>query len=208
MKMKYLATAIASVLVITGCEQSHDNVTTVPTMDDLVRQEAIKQSLSESNKEKEEIRMFLETARKQDPSIKDAYYSYDENGNKMLNVVREDTSQQSSSDGDEGLGGMEVFALAAVGGLVGSALANSMMSNPSYHDRSYRQKTYYSQRMTKKDAEKRRQSYTAMYNNRKVSNNMEMVKRNPSKMSTLTTKRNAFVSKSNTSRASTVSRGG
>lgn len=210
MEYTKLTTAILAVMSLSACSDQNTNQDNTPTMDDLVREEAVRQSLSEANKDKEEIKAFLEVAQKEDPSIVDAYYSYDENGERMLNVVRDNKggSSENQSSADNDLSGMEIFALSAAGGMVGAMLANQMMSNPNYHNQTYRQRTYSSRSMSRNEYRNHKKSFTSSYASKRMSKNINYVKNNKTKMASLTTKRQAFINKTTKSRASTVSRGG
>lgn len=211
MKRKYLAvviTAAISSLALIGCEHSEPSP---PTIDDLVHKEATKASLEQSNREQQELKEFLAAARERDPSVVDAYYSVDEKGNKVINLVR-----NTGEKDDSGMGVLETVGMAMVGGMVGSMLANALVPNnpPSNY---YRNNSAYYRRMNEDDERRYRGGAVAAYNNHMVSQNIQSVRNSPTKMSNikashakLTTSKPAFQSKSGSSaRSSSYSgRGG
>lgn len=194
MKKTVLATAIGSamVLTLTGCgeEPRYEEPTPTVTVEDMVHKQAIADALSQSNKEQQELKAFLEEAKKKDPSIVDAYYSLDANGNKIINIVRNNGTLPATSPSttqpqqDEGLSSLETVGLAVAGGLAGAALANAMIPDapsPSY----YHQRSAYHYTETKEEERRRRGTAVAGYNNHLVSRNISSIRSNPTKMSAI-----------------------
>lgn len=121
----------------------------------------------QSEEEKKELAEFLAEAKKRDPNIIDAYYSVDDKGNKIINLVRNaDPAKTAEGEkpAEEGLGMLETVGLAMAGGMVGSMLANALVpSNPAPNY--YQQNSAYYQRQTPEEAERYRSSATSSYNN-------------------------------------------
>ncbi len=130
-----------------------------------------------SEAEKQELKEFLEEAKKRDPNIVDAYYSVDENGNKIINLVRNASPAPTTAEGekaaeaskDEGLGMLETVGLAMAGGMVGSMLANALVPNNPAPDH-YQQNSAYYQRQTPEEAERYRNNAVSNYNNYSANN--------------------------------------
>lgn len=96
---------------------------------------------SKMDSESAELREFLDTAKRHDPSVTDAYYTYNGAGERQLVVVRE-----KEGDSDDDNSALSTFLLAGMGGLAGAALASAMMSPSGSHYNTYREapKSYYS----------------------------------------------------------------
>jgi hypothetical protein len=79
-----LAMAAMLPLMLVGCEQEPDPAETAADEADIDSQARAK-----LNAEEAELKEELKKAQEKDPTIKDMYYSVDDNGNKQLNIVRE-----------------------------------------------------------------------------------------------------------------------
>lgn len=148
--------------------------------------EATKAALEQSNKEQEELKEFLAAAKERDPSIVDAYYSVDEEGNKIINLVRNaapaaaataaapatpGAAPTPAAEEDEGLGMLETVGLAMAGGAAGALLANALIPKDPPRDY-YQNNSAYYQRQTPEEAQRYRSSATANYQNHSMSNHM------------------------------------
>lgn len=79
-----LVIAMSMPLFLAGCEPAEDPQATAADEADIDSQTRTK-----LNQEEAELKEELKKAQEKDPSIKDLYYSIDDNGNKVLNIVRE-----------------------------------------------------------------------------------------------------------------------
>lgn len=91
------------------------------------------QSVPETAEERE-LKDILVKMKQQDPSIVDAYYSVDDSGQKILNLVKEEPSTAANTSGSSGEStsggsGLSTFMWAMAGGLTASALFNAFNSN-------------------------------------------------------------------------------
>jgi hypothetical protein len=104
-----------------GCSESTADYSNV---EELVQEETRLQLTAEETELKQELQKLQAT----DPSVKDIYYTVDENGNKVLNVVRETADGSPTSDLYPMLAG------AAVGALVSSMISSGSASNYARHN--------------------------------------------------------------------------
>jgi hypothetical protein len=117
---------IFSTILLAGCDQSQDNLQNFSAKQMLppTITEPINTAVQEVAQNVDtELLSMVEKLKLEDPTIVDAYYSQDENGEKVLNVVKED------SNPTEGSSGLSTFMWAMAGGLTANMLFNSMSSN-------------------------------------------------------------------------------
>lgn len=177
-KKKLIVLAIAGALAsiaVTGCDTNDEFERDRALMEDLGK-EATKDASNQLNAEKKELEAFTRELQSKDPSVSHAYYS-DENGERQLNIVREDDN-----------GNMVTNML--MGAVAGYALSSAM--NSSGHNSYYRSQPTYRQpvTMSKEDEKKRRGGAYAGYVSSTRSAAMSRIKSNPSRMSTI--KQGAF----------------
>lgn len=124
MKIRYgmsvLALAIATA-ALTGCEPYEDPAATAADEADIDSQ-----TRGALAAEQEELKNELAKAREKDPTIKDMYYGVDENGVKVLHIVREVPKE---GGGTESANTVLPFV---TGMLLGQMLSNNAMMANSY----------------------------------------------------------------------------
>ncbi|WP_018693423.1 hypothetical protein [Algicola sagamiensis] len=213
--MKYskpstLAASVAVLLSTTGCEQREPAVeVSQKDLSQAIEQEANQELLQQMTKEKQELKAFLQEMQAKDPSIVDAYYSFDDNGEKVLNVIREKEPEGTQTEGSEstpvaesqGLSGAEVMLYALAGGLTAAALAKAFSNKSPQAFRSGASSHYST---TMKDAQKRKNFARSGYLSKMKSKKISSIKSNPSKLSSV--KKGVFNRKSST-RSSSYSSG-
>lgn len=132
---------IFSAIFMVGCEQKEyqtpsergvSNSTTTQTQTTAPNSQAY-QAISETAEDKE-LKDMVTKMKAQDPSIVDAYYSVDEAGQKVLNLVKEEASAAVDAAGNAvesatSGGGLSTFMWAMAGGLTASALFNAFNNN-------------------------------------------------------------------------------
>ena len=74
-----------------------------------------------STQEQEELRAYLAEAQAKDPSIVDAFFTEDENGQRVVELIRENPNASGSSDQF-----ISTMLAAGTGVLLGSLIANAM----------------------------------------------------------------------------------
>lgn len=150
MKTSYLAVALAA-LALTGCDD--DN----PSQDEenqFVQSEALKESNAQQAADQKDLEQTIKELQQQDPTVKDAYYGVDKDGNKQLHIVKEEANS----------GGYSETVWPLVGGLAtGYLLAKMFSSNGGYshYNGSYRPSNSYS--YMEDDRRKHRNTVTSGY---------------------------------------------
>lgn len=189
--LSYAVGAIIAAGALSGCEDSSYNESRDP-VEAAIQSEAIKLSVQQSNTEQKELKDFLRVAKQLDPTITDAYYSTDSNGDKFINVVKAEKSPDESQQGQSittgnGGGMLQTVGMSMAGGFVGSALANSIIPNhpsPSYYESNSR----YHYNESHNEERRRRSNAVAGYNNHMVSKSVNRVRTNPVKMKAISTR--------------------
>lgn len=117
---KILPFILMGSVFLAGCDQStsYQGNTSQPLPFEVAKHEA---PLSD---EQVELQNMLKEMQAKDPSIVDAYYSVNENGEKYLTVVQEDPNATTESGGS----GLSTFMWAMAGGLAANALFNAFSS--------------------------------------------------------------------------------
>jgi hypothetical protein len=118
---------VATTLFLTGCE---DESTKQANIDSATR--------SALNSDDAELKDALRQAQAKDPSVKDVYYSVDENGQKQLNIVRE------VKDPKTGETSMMNDMLPLMAGMAAGALLMSALSPGGGFNRGYQPTRSYS----------------------------------------------------------------
>lgn len=132
---------IFSAIFMVGCEQkeyqtpSERGVSTSPTTQTHVTapNSQAYQSVSETAEDKE-LKDIVSKMKAQDPSIVDAYYSVDDAGQKILNVVKEGAGTVVDAAGNvveqaTSGSGLSTFMWAMAGGLTANAIFNAFSKN-------------------------------------------------------------------------------
>ena len=129
---------IGTVLTISGCEDT----------DSYYKEEA--RSLAQENisKEESELAQKLQDLKAVDPTVKDAYYGVDSEGNKELHIIREENGEESSSIWPL-VGGM------AAGYLMASMIGSGSVNNYSSENRNMYRGGYRCERRLNSDECKR-----------------------------------------------------
>jgi len=131
---------IFSAILMTGCEQKEYQTPTergvsnsTQTVTTTAPNSQTYQASYETAEDKE-LKDIVAKMKAQDPSIIDAYYSVDESGQKILNLVKEeagsvadaaDKAVETATSGS----GLSTFMWAMAGGLTANALFNAFSSN-------------------------------------------------------------------------------
>lgn len=132
---------IFSAIFMVGCEQKEyqtpsergvSNSTPTQTHTTAPNSQAY-QAVSETAEDKE-LKDMVAKMKAQDPSIVDAYYSVDEAGQKILNLVKEEAGAAVDAAGNvvesaTSGSGLSTFMWAMAGGLTASALFNAFSNN-------------------------------------------------------------------------------
>ena len=128
-----VVTLIATSLV--GCDQQTEQ----EQMESYVRDEAAAQASAALNRDRAELDEAIRIAKAQDPRVVDAYFTFNEKGEKQLNLIREK---------EDGSGEMENFLMPMLIGMMAGQMLSNMFSSPGYrNDGSYYRKhakSYYS----------------------------------------------------------------
>lgn len=133
-----------SAVLLTGCNNEYE----APKNSSLHSSNVNSSSLNSNNQtyqptyesaEDKELKEILAKMKAQDPSIVDAYFSVDENGEKMLNLVKKDenapvdnvagTGSNSSSSEGSGSSALSTFMWSMAGGFAASMLYDSFTKN-------------------------------------------------------------------------------
>lgn len=139
-----LALIIATAIVVSGCDNAYDSVSSKvsSTREEVINMSQIDKGLSGSvadaiAKEKAELATYLTEMQKTDPTIKDLYYTYSESGEKLLHLIRDPaaaatgaiagaaTATQESTPPKESSSNLEDFMWGMAGGLTGAMLFNA-----------------------------------------------------------------------------------
>jgi hypothetical protein len=142
MKRSILFAAISSAL-LTGCDNSHDPQPPKSSAADFsteLRQTNAEVVPGAGAQDQTELKESLAQLQATDPTVKDMYYGVGENGERVVNVVREEQNSEGASSVTSSvwplLGGMAVGALVA--NMVSSGGVSKFAStNPPYRANSY-----------------------------------------------------------------------
>lgn len=181
MKKAIVAVAVAgAALALAGCDYEPTEAEIQAAIDE----EAKSQTMSDVASEDVELKQKLIELQKVDPSVKDAYYSYDDNGVKQLHVIKEDPSKPAA----DGTSGLSESVWPLVAGLAGGALLANMMNSGganNYANR-YPPRSYQSG-FTREEEKKRRNTYTSSYVNTAMMNNRSSIASSPARVSSVRT---------------------
>lgn len=198
-----LITAVAltaGAVMLTGCEQEVSST----DMDAYVEDKAKSDTMAEVAKGDTELAAKLAELKKADPSVKDAYYGVDENGNKQLHIVTQKEGEEKSQD--------SVWPLVA--GLAGGALIGAIMANGGVSNYARTQPPVSSGYYSRDDERKRRNTYSSGYVGSVMANNRASIYRatppgSPAlKQATLSSKSTGIWSGGSSARASSHSSSG
>lgn len=171
MKSALALSVLTATLALAGCDDEEE-----PTTDDVhdyVEQEAKSQTMESISKDEIELKKSLDELHKTDPSVKDLYYSANENGEKQLHVVRDNPTSESASSVSE-----TVWPI--LGGVAAGALVSHMISSGGVNKyaQSYppSSNSYYSQ----EDHRKKKNEYTSGYVNTMMMQNRAGLYSSPS----------------------------
>lgn len=133
MKLKNtLGLAMCAIIAagLVGCEAEPDPASTAADEADI--DSAARQKL---NEEEAELKTELTKAQEKDPTIKDMYYSVDDEGNKQLNIVRE-TKDPKTGESQAHSDVMPLVTGMALGMLMGNMMNSHGGYNTGYAPRS------------------------------------------------------------------------
>ena len=123
MKNIALSFLVISSILMVGCDQGNDyklpeknsqSTTVIPAPPS-----------AQITQEQAELKEYLAQMQAKDPSIVDAYYGVDENGEKVLHVIQKDESSTASDGSGSALSS---FMWSMAGGLTGAMLMNAFMN--------------------------------------------------------------------------------
>lgn len=117
---------LVSATTLTGCEPTEDPQATAADEADIDSQ-----TREKINAEEAELKEELRKAQEKDPTIKDLYYSVDDQGNKVLNIVRE-TKDPATGETKAHSDVMPLVTGMALGMLMGNMMASGGGYNPGY----------------------------------------------------------------------------
>jgi len=174
--MKEVFVAAAAALVLVGCEHQ-DEPPTPEEEAKYLEDQAASATRQQMAADQEDLKQTVAELRKKDPSVKDAYFTYNEKGEKELNIVREEANGSSSSSVWPLLAGAATgYAVASMmnnrGGYSGYAASNPPRSYQSYADED--------------DRRRRTNAGTAAYTSTMMNNNRSAIRSSPSFRSSAT----------------------
>jgi len=131
-----IAVAIAMGVLLTGCEVD-DSPPSPEEENAYVDEQAAAQVRQTLASDQQDLKDTIAELQKKDPSVKDAYYSYNEKGEKELHVVKETANGQNSDMVWPLLGGMATGyllakAMTASGGMSQYSQSHAPTSQSSY----------------------------------------------------------------------------
>ena len=167
--MKELIVAAAAAVMLTGCEQQ-DEPPSQQEEAQYIEDQAAASTRQQLAADQADLKQTVEELRKKDPTVKDAYFTYNEKGEKELNIVREEANGGSSSSVWPLLAGAATgYAVASMmnsrGGYSGYAASNPPRSYQSYADED--------------DRRRRMNSSSAAYTSTMMNNNRSAVRSSP-----------------------------
>ncbi|WP_415913028.1 hypothetical protein [Neptuniibacter sp. QD37_11] len=120
LKKSKLALAIAGAITLAGCDFGPSDAEITKEVNNQVDKIANQKVLSQFGTERKELNEMLIEMKQKDPSIEELYYTVDPQGERMLNVVREDES-----------GDFVTYAL--LGAAAGAMLSSNSSSTNNLH---------------------------------------------------------------------------
>lgn len=85
--------ALAVVGGLTACDDNDE----VKQQEDTIKNDAVNRTVTSFNQENKELADMLKQMKERDPSISSLYYSFDDNGQKQLHIVRDDNVANGST---------------------------------------------------------------------------------------------------------------
>lgn len=174
--MNKTAALIVSALAattLTGCEQQDEPPSQAEEQAYVEEQasSAVRAQLAEDQKD---LDATIKELRLKDPSVKDAYFTYDDKGEKVLHVVREEANGKNTDSVWPLLGGV------AAGALGGYAMAQLINSRGGYDNYQRQYPSQLSRQYSEDERRKERNSASAAYANTAMMNSRSSVTSNPS----------------------------
>lgn len=182
MSKKLLALGAITLAVLAGCEQS-------PYPDEeqaYVDEQAGSATRQQMAAESEDLQKALRELQSKDPSVKDVYYSFNERGERVMHIVREEANGQSNVSVWPVLGGMAAGALGAY------AMSQMMNNSGGYQNYQRSHTPYSSQQLTPKEEKERRNSYGSYYASSVMNTNRNAVRNSPNFQSNMNTRVNQW----------------
>uniref|UniRef100_A0AB39CDT6 Lipoprotein n=1 Tax=Pseudomonas phage HRDY3 TaxID=3236930 RepID=A0AB39CDT6_9VIRU len=167
-----LAGAAAALALLGGCD---DSQSAYPDEEQAyVDEQAGDATRKQMAADQEDAQAALRELQAKDPSVKDVYYSVNEKGEKVLNVVREEADGTSSNSV------WPMVAGAGLGALGGLAMAKMMNQNGGYSNYQQQHAPQYSQRCDNRDERRRcRNGGSAAYTTALMNSNRNAVMASP-----------------------------
>lgn len=155
------ATLAAGAALLSGCEQEVSG----KEMETYVDEKARTDSTAQISKEDAELKSQLSKLQAQDPTVKDAYYGVDENGNKQLHVITQQPGEEKSES--------SVWPLVA--GMAGGYLLGSIMSSGGVQQYAQTRPPVSHSYYSREDERKKRNTYSSAYMGAVVANNRSAI---------------------------------
>lgn len=168
-KVALIIGALAATLA--GCEEQPPSQAEESAYVDDQASDAVRKQMAEDQKD---LDATVKELQSKDPSVKDAYYSYNEKGEKVLHIVREEANGKSSDSVWPMVGGL------AAGALGGYAMAQMMNSRGGYSNYQSSNRPMYSQQFNEDERRRERNMATSGYANTMMNNSRSAVRSNPS----------------------------
>jgi len=166
-----LAAGAAALALLGGCDDSGAYPDEEKAYVDEQASEATRKQMAA---DQEDAQAALRELQSKDPSVKDVYYSVNEKGEKVLNVVREEADGTSSNSIWPMVGG------AALGALGGYALAKSMNQSGGYQQYQQQHAPMTTQRCDNRDERRKcRNGGSAIYTSALMNSNRNAVMASP-----------------------------
>lgn len=144
------AVIATSMLSLTGCEQEVSG----KDMDAYVEDTAKSETMAQVAKEDIDLKDNLTKLQEKDPSVKDAYYSVDDKGQKQLHVVREDAEKPDS---------VQNSVWPIVGAMAGGAILGNMLASGGANNYVRQNPPAASGYYAREDEKKNRNTYSGGY---------------------------------------------
>ena len=171
MSKKVVALAAASVVLLAGCDDS-----SAPYQDEeqaYVDEQAGASTRQQLQNDEQDRQQALKELQSKDPTVKDVYFTMDENGQKQMHVVREEANGQNSDSVWPLVGGV------AAGALGGYLLAKTMNQNGGYQHYQQQNRPLTTQQYDEDERKKRRAGAGAAYNAALMNQNRSAVRSAP-----------------------------
>lgn len=166
-----LVIGAAMAVTLVGCDQEPPSQAEEKAYVDDQASDAVRKQMAEDQKD---LDATVKELQSKDPSVKDAYYSINEKGEKVLHIVREEANGKSSDSVWPMVGGM------AAGAMGGYLLAKAMNSQGGYNQYQSSNRPMTSQQFDEDERRRNRNTATSGYANSMMNQQRSAVRSNPS----------------------------